>query len=184
MRIRSVVVLLARALHRSTIISVNNLVVTCLAITTVLLAASASAQVERRSYVVGAAGAYSNPFTSGGIIGGAGGGELVRARVLGAGGELGFLEGGGDAAITVSVSAITRLSGRRSAARTTPFVAAGYTHLVILTDTGQGNAWHFRAGVDRRIGRHRQLRVEFLEILRHHAWTDYYSFGRIGVTFG
>lgn len=150
----------------------------------VLASQNASAQVERSVSVVGAIGAYSNPFASGMLLGVAGSGWLVLPRNIGASTEFGFIAGGGDAAVTMSVSGLFLLSGGHRADRTTAFVGGGYTHLFLLTDTGQSNAWNLNAGVDRRLGRGPQLGVEFVETFRHHSWTDYYSICRVGVTFG
>ncbi|MEP7247789.1 MAG: hypothetical protein ABI885_29455 [Gammaproteobacteria bacterium] len=146
---------------------------------------SASAQVATRSYVVGSAGAWSNPFASGLLLGAGGGSELTWARTVGVGAELGALMGGADIAVTASMSGIVRLTGRQGTGNTTvPFVAAGFTGLIALTDTGESHAWHLRAGVDWRPCECRQIRFEFIEVFRGHAWTDHYSLARIGVLFG
>jgi hypothetical protein len=115
------------------------------------------------------------------LVGGAGGLEVLPVANFGIGAEAGFIGGGGDLALTFSVSATARF--HRGQLRTVvPFVAAGVTGLGILTDTGQNRAWHLRAGVNYGVGRH-AVRLEFVEIFRRHAWTDYYSLFRVGVTF-
>src|SRR2546422_5209764 len=132
---------------------------------TLFLATAAAAQTELEGHAVGAIGTYSNPFASGMISAAAGGVEVLRAGRFGVGCEVGLFGGGGDSSITLSADGTVHLVRRSQTQQVVPFLGAGYTRLVILTDTGQSNAWHVRAGVNYWANRHRAVR----EIGRAHV---------------
>jgi hypothetical protein len=130
-------------------------------------------------YAVGAGGVYSNPFVSGGIYGGAGGGEVLWRDAIGLRSEVGVLSGN-DTAITFAISGVGKIA-TGSHANVMVF-QAGYMNFAWLTDVGQKNALTLGLGVDHKTSK-TKVRVEFVEIIRHHAWTDFYSLARLGLVF-
>jgi len=122
------------------------------------------AQVDRQGYVVGGAGVYSNHFSSGRVNQLAVGGEAVMPRNIGIGGEVAMGLGGGDAWFELSLDA-TRRFQQNPAGRAAPFVRAGYTRLVTLTEGGGRDAVNVGTGTTYWISRRSSLVLEIRDLI-------------------
>jgi hypothetical protein len=122
------------------------------------------AQVDGQGYLVAGAGAYSNQFASGRVNQLAVGGEALTARNIGIGGEIGFGDGGGDAWFALSLNA-TRHIQQKSGGRAAPFLTAGYTRLITLTERGGRHAVNVGLGTRYWVNRRSSLLLEIRDLL-------------------
>ena len=144
--------------------------------------APASAQVRPEAYVIGGAGKWSNNFTSGTLVGGAGGLEVLLTPHVGAGAEVGALaSGSGGLMLAVSVDGRLHFRDGRAMRTWAPYAVGGYSRLWFFERTD--NALHFGAGIDYRVSAGRAVRLELRDIRRGSGVTSHYWTARVGVTF-
>jgi hypothetical protein len=153
------------------------------AVACLLTSGSPAAGQHAERFVVAAAGGWSSPFATSGLLGGAAGGEAVFGSRLGVGGEVGLLVGPDDCGLlNVAADTRLRLSGPRIERRTTPLVLAGYSFLHFFE--AAAHAWNLGAGADYRVAARRAIRVEFKDIIRsRRGWGAHYWAARVGLVF-
>jgi hypothetical protein len=158
------------------------LLVVCVGIAATAAAQSAEAPPTVSGYAVAGPAGYSAFFGSrSGIWSVAGGADIVSRAGVGVAGELGlFFDHTGNLFFTPSIDGVFQL--RRSGARVTPFLAAGYTRLLGVESSFDG--WNVGGGFTWWSSGRTGFRIE----LRDHIRADrtrrahYWAF-RAGVAF-
>jgi hypothetical protein len=130
----------------------------------------------------GYSGFFGSSVTAGHV---AGGGEVLAARRVGAGGEFGLIAGPGGGLWVTSANAVYHFvpSGRPAAdARVSPFVTGGYTRM--RSGEGGFDGWNAGAGADIWLKPRVGLRLEFRDHVRPDSrGTVYYWSFRAGIAF-
>lgn len=130
----------------------------------VLAAGLCEAQTDGQGFLLVGAGGYSNTYSSGRVHQLVVGGEAITPQNIGLGGEVELAAGGGDAWFALSVNA-TRHLLQRSDGRATPFLTAGYTRLITLTEQRGRNAVNVGMGARYAVTHRNSVLLELRDLI-------------------
>ena len=145
----------------------------------VLIPTSVLAQESRvEGYVAGAAGRWSNRFTSGSLAGVTGGVDVAVTPFVAAEFDGSLLASGG---LLLGLSPGTKVRFQRwEPQKVMPFVAGGYSYLQFFE--GSRHAFNVGGGVEYAFNDSRALRIEVRDMIRRDFPSHYFTV-RVGVTF-